>query len=146
MAHQQCEAEGQHFFPMKSIPGLAWSLTYRRYWLNKRQMSTFVVRLCAKAHQHTRRGARRDSGGRENPNNTQACDGGHQPITGLFSQAQRSTGAQWQAGTRISQCQQLGGLGSRGSYWADQVSEPGCWGGSTLYIYICIYMCVCMHI
>lgn len=85
MAHQQYEAEGQRYFPMKGIPALAWSLTYKRYWLSTRQMSTFVVRLCAKAHLHTPRGAQRDSGG--SPDNSQACDRGHQPIMGLFEQA-----------------------------------------------------------
>lgn len=85
MAHQQYEAEGQRYFPMKGIPALAWSLTYKRYWLSTRQMSTFVVRLCAKAHLHTPRGAQGDSGG--SPDNSQACDRGHQPIMGLFEQA-----------------------------------------------------------
>lgn len=84
MADQQYEAEGR-YFPMKSIPALAWSLTYKRYWLSMRQMSIVVVSLCAKAHLHTPRGARRDSGG--SPDNSQACDRDHQPIMGLFAQA-----------------------------------------------------------
>lgn len=49
----------------------AWlgALTYKRYWLSKRKMSRFVVRLCFKARPHTCREAQRDSDERGIPNN-----------------------------------------------------------------------------
>lgn len=33
----------------------------------------------------------------------------------------------WDQEAHTSRCQQVGRLGSRGSYWADQVPEPSCW-------------------
>lgn len=42
----------------------------------------------------------------------------------------------WDQEARMSRCQQLGRLGSRGSYWADQVSEPSCWKDPPpMYVY-----------
>ena len=59
-----------------------------------------------KTHLHTHKRAQEDNVRRESPNNilpiySQVDHRRHQPITGPSSQAQRSTGVQWQAGTQI---------------------------------------------
>lgn len=140
MAHQQYEAEGQRYFPMKGIPALAWSLTYKRYWLSTRQMSTFVVRLCAKAHLHTPKELRGTVVGAQiTP----------RPVTG-------ATSPSWVYLNRLRAAQGLSGMqelvfpsaSNRGDWDLGQLLRRLCLnlaagGRSTLHI--CIYMCVCAH-